>query len=322
MTPPRLAPIRALAGTLAAVALSACGAGDSPTRDPASAHIPAWGTPATFDVGSWNLDGFGDPEIGPDDEALQQRRVREVISASAVDLWALQEVVDRRSFAALLAGLPGHDGLLADDRKVEGGTAWYRDFGDRLQKPALLWRRGALEVVAARVILTDEHHAFAGRPPLEVEVRIDPGGAALEAVVIVVHAKAAADEGSRQRRRRAADALYRYLDARWPTLPVWVLGDFNDDIDTSIVRGAPSPYRAFVDAAEWRFATGALSAQGERSTVGHTEMIDHHLVSDEVWGWYLEGSAEVWRVDRWIDDFGRTTTDHYPVLTRYTLPSP
>lgn len=285
-----------------------------------SASIPEWGSEATFDVGSWNVDWFGDRGNGPRDESRQLRGLQAVLRGAEVDLWALQEVVDGAAFAELLGGLPDYDGLLADDPVVEGGPEWYRDFGDREQKLALVWRRGLVEFVGARVVLTGENHAFAGRPPLEVEVRLDPGGADLPAVVILLHAKASADEPSRARRARAAAALQRYLDATWSTLPVWVLGDFNDDIDTSITRGAESPYRAFADAPDWRFTTATLSQRGESSTVGYSEVIDHHLVSDEVAGWYEAGSAEAWRVDRWIDDYGATVTDHYPVLTRYALP--
>lgn len=294
-----------------------------PRPDPAgpgSAAIPAWGSEATFEVGTWNVDWFGDSGNGPGDEALQLRGLREVIGAAAVDLWALQEVVDPAAFDELVAALPGYEGLIADDPAVVGGPEWYRDFGDREQKLALIWRTEEVEVVAARVVLTEENHAFAGRPPVELELRLDPDGASIEAVVVLLHAKASADEESRARRQRGAEALHRHLAATWPTRPVWVLGDFNDDVDTSIVRGAASPYRVFVEAEDWSFATSTLSEQGVSSTVGYADVIDHHLLSDEAAAWYVGGSAEAWRVDRWIDDFGRTTTDHYPVFTRYTLP--
>lgn len=282
--------------------------------------IPAWGTEETLEVGSWNVDWFGDRGNGPADEERQARQLRAVIARAQVDLWALQEVVDERAFAELIAALPDYDGVLADDASVEGGKRWYEGFGDREQKVALLWRTGAAERVAARVILTGENHAFAGRPPLEVQLRLDPRGANIEAVVVILHAKASADEESRARRQRGAEALHRYLDATWPTTPVWVVGDFNDDIDTSIVPGAASPYRAFVEARDWSFPTASISHRGESSTVGYSDVIDHHLTSDEAGAWYETGSAEAWRVDRWIADYGSTTTDHYPVLTRYTLP--
>ena len=60
-------------------------------------------------------------------------------------------------------------------------------------------------------------------------------------VVVLLHAKASTDEASWARRQTGARALRRHLDAAWPTVPVWVLGDFNDDVDRSIADGRPSP---------------------------------------------------------------------------------
>lgn len=316
---------RGLLVLLSTLPVTACGGADSPADPPAPGgddpiEIPARGTTATFDVGTWNLDWFGDPGNGPTDEGLQLRNVRDVIAGTALDLWAVQEIVDQGAFDALLAALPGYAGLVADDPSVEGGPEWYRDFGDREQKVGLIWRAGALSVESARVILTNEDFAFAGRPPLEVRVRLDPAGPGLEAVVVVLHAKAAADAASRDRRERASEALEAYLSTTWPTTPVWVLGDFNDDVDASITTGRASPYANFVEAPDWSFPTAALSQQGVSSTVGFDDVIDHHLVSDEAGGWYESGSAEAYRVDQWIPGYGSTTTDHYPVLTRYTLP--
>lgn len=325
MDPLRSRALRRLGGCATLALLVGCSASDeSPelldARAPVPGAIPAWGSASTFEVGSWNVDWFGDSGNGPTDEPLQLRRLQEVLGSAEIDLWALQEVVDPGAFESLVGGLPGYEGLIADDPAVEGGPEWYSDFGDREQKLALVWRTAMVEVVAARVVLTGENYNFAGRPPFEVELRLDPAGARLPAVAILLHAKASADHASRTRREAGAEALHRYLDGAWPTTPVWVLGDFNDDIDTSIVSGAESPYRGFVEAGDWRFATAELSARSESSTVGHSEVIDHHLVSNEAAAWYEADSAEAWRVDRWIDDFGSTTTDHYPVLTRYTLP--
>lgn len=323
------------AACAAVLALAACAPADGPADtapdgsasiEPARAvatselGIPARGAPETFDVATWNLDWFGDDGNGPTDEALQLDRVREVVAASGLDLWALQEVVDAGAFRRLVDGLPGWEGLLADEPAVEGGAEWYEGFGDREQKVALLYRSEAVELLGARVILTEKNRAFAGRPPVEIRLRARTSTGTSEAIVVLIHAKAAPDEASWNRRRDAADALHAYLDDRWATMPVWVLGDFNDDVDTSIRRGSPTPYARFVEDGEWRFVTESLSRQGVSSTVGYDDVIDHHLVSDEVAGGYVTGSVEAFRVDEWIPSYASTTTDHFPVLARYGLP--
>ena len=60
-------------------------------------------------------------------------------------------------------------------------------------------------------------------------------------VVIVLHMKAFDDVPSWQRRQSAANALKSYLDTNYPTQKVIVVGDWNDDVDTSITAGQASP---------------------------------------------------------------------------------
>ncbi len=293
---------------------------DDPPNDVPVVVAPR-GTAATFDVGTWNVLWFGDTDNGPEDETTQRRRVRDVLKGADLDLWGLQEVVGRAAFTALLAELPGYTGLLADDPSVVDGAAYYSDFGNREQKVALVFKSSVVEVLGARIVLTARDQDFAGRPPLEVRIRMRLGGTTQDAVVLVLHAKADADVDAWERRGRASEALKAYLDATWPTARVWVIGDFNDDVDTSILVGRPSPYAAFMaDTPRWSFPTAALSAAGTRSTVRYPDPIDHHLVSNEALATYVSGSVEAYRVDAVIADYGSTTSDHFPVLARYRIP--
>ena len=300
---------------LLALALAACGGSTGPDE---GIQIPARGTATTFDVGTWNLEWFGDASNGPDDDEMQLRRVRDVLKGADLDLWGLEEVVSRSRFSSLVSALPGYAGLLANDPSVQDGASYYSDFGDLEQKVALIYKTSVVDVLGARVVLTSEDDAFAGRPPLEARVRVHVGASTVEGVVVVLHAKAGSDQSSWERRTAAAAALKAYLDATWPTTRVWIVGDFNDDVDSSISTGRASPYAAFVgDVARWSFPTAALSAAGISTIAGYGEAIDHQLVSNEVWAGYVSGSAEAYRVDAYIPEYAETTTDHYPVLARY-----
>ncbi len=136
--------------------------------------------------------------------------------------------------------------------------------------------------------------------------------------MILLHAKAGADSDDRDRRAAAALALKDHLDSTHPDRRVIVAGDFNDDVDTSITAGQVSPYAPFVqDSARYRFPTAAISASGAASTVFYPDVIDHQLVTDETLADYVHDSATAFRADRYIDDYGETTSDHYPVLARY-----
>jgi hypothetical protein len=155
---------------------------------------------------------------------------------------------------------------------------------------------------------------------MEVKLRFSLNGSTVDAVVIVMHPKCCSDSTSYQRRVNASKALKAYLDATYPTQNVWVIGDWNDDVDTSIFSGHASPYQNFVtDSARYVVQTKVLSNAGIASTVNFPDMIDHHMNSNEVAATYIANSAEVYRVDAFVPSYGTTTSDHYPVLTRYTV---
>jgi len=284
--------------------------------------VPGKGTETTLDIASWNIEWFGDTSNGPTNEALQLQNARDVIAGADMDIWGVAEIVSLAQWNSLKAQLPGYAGFIAKEPNVVNGAAFYSDFSNTEQNVGILYKTSIATVTDARVILTANDFDFAGRPPLQVKLSVTLNGATEDIVVIVLHAKCCSDSDSWTRRRNAANALKSYLDANFPTQKVWVIGDFNDDVDTSIATGHASPYANFVnDTARYRFPTKALSDSGIASTTSFPDTIDHHLNSNEANGAYVAGSVEVFRVDQFIPNYGATTSDHYPVLSRYTFGS-
>jgi endonuclease/exonuclease/phosphatase family metal-dependent hydrolase len=272
---------------------------------------------ATLDVGEWNIEWFGSMAGGPPDKPLQLRNASEVIRHVDMDVWGLEEIIDAGEFNRLLSRLPGYAGFLANDPMVARGSDYYAE--DEM-KVGILYRPDTIAVRSARVILGDHEYDFAGRPPLEVHIEVRTPNGTSRLVLIVLHAKAGADPASYQQRKRGAVALKSYLDHEHPKDKVLVVGDFNDDIDTSISRGRPSSYRNFVnDRADYTFVTEELSQAAERSTSHYNSMVNHHLATNELAASFIEGSAEVIRPDEHIPRFGFTTSDHYPTVSRYRL---
>jgi endonuclease/exonuclease/phosphatase family metal-dependent hydrolase len=283
--------------------------------DTLAARIPAQGTATTLDVGTWNLEWFGDAGNGPSNEALQLSTATSAIQAMDLDIIGLQEIVSSAQFTDLDTRLPDYTGVLASDGIVAGGAASYTA-GE--QKVALLYKPSVATLVRAQVVLSDASNDFAGRPPLEVTFRVTLNGASREVVVLVVHMKAFADVESWQRRVNAATALKGYLDQAYPTQQVMVIGDFNDDVDISISGGRASPYAPFVaDGARYAFPTAALSQARLPTTVGFTDAVDHHLVTNELLATYVANSARAVRLDQYISGYATVTSDHYPVVTSY-----
>jgi endonuclease/exonuclease/phosphatase family metal-dependent hydrolase len=277
--------------------------------------IPARGAATTFDVGSWNLEWFGDNANGPSNEPLQLQNARDVIAGTDFDVWGLAEIVSTSQFNSLKSQLSGYAGFLANDASVTSGPSYY---GASEQKVGILYKSALMTLQQARIILTSSDDAFAGRPPLEVKLRVTLSGTSQDIVVIVLHAKCCSDDASWQKRSTASAALKSYLDSSYPSQKVLVIGDFNDDLDTSITSGRASPYQAFVnDSADYRFATKTLSDAHIATTVDYPDTIDQHLATNEMYGQYIAESVQAYRVDSYISSYGTTTSDHYPILSRY-----
>jgi endonuclease/exonuclease/phosphatase family metal-dependent hydrolase len=282
---------------------------------------PDAGTPFPLEVGNWNIEWFGNTNNGPTDEQLQLNNVRAVLQDAGVDFWGLSEIVDTQHFNALKQGLPGYDGFIANDARVTDGTTYYSP-GE--QKLAVLYKADVVQVLNASVILGAYDFDFGTRPPLRVDLRITRGAASLDLVAIVLHMKAETSAGTADydRRRAAGVALKQYIESHLPTSRVIVLGDWNDDVDVSIVRDSntgnylSSPYQNFLDApGEYTFITRPLSLANVGSTVGRTNVIDHQMVTNELAAAYVSNSATVLRPA--ITNYGETTSDHYPVTSRF-----
>jgi endonuclease/exonuclease/phosphatase family metal-dependent hydrolase len=278
--------------------------------------VPDAGGAFPLQVGNWNIEWFGDPGTGrgPSNEQLQLDNVRTIISGVGADFWGLQEVVDVGHFNALKQGLPGYDGFVANDARVVNGSTYYSTFE---QKLAVLYKSSVVQVLGAEVILGSSSYDFGTRPPLRLDLRVTRNGASVDMVAILLHMKAETAQADYERRKAAGAALKQYLDTVLPTARVLVLGDWNDDVDTSITSGQPTPYQNFLDApAAYTFLTQTLS-QSVGSQVRYSSFVDHQLVTNELAHSYVGNSSMVLRPS--IQNYGETTSDHYPVLSRFDL---
>lgn len=279
---------------------------------PAGAQtIPAKGTATTFEVATWNIEWFGSPSHDPADDGLQLRNVARVIRESDIDLWALQEIDEEDHFRALLEELgAGWGGELSS-----GGSNF---------KMAFVYKTGVIFVRQKASILTQFSADFAGRPPLQIEADVMLPDDTLRAVFITLHMKAFGDVASYDRRAGAALRLKHHVDVFLGSRPVAILGDFNDELSTSVVAGRDSPYAGFVaDRDHYAFLTSSLDEDNAPTWCADTDCasgstFDHILITDELFGLYHQGSTGRYtELLAAVGAYTSTTSDHLPVFARF-----
>lgn len=270
------------------------------------------GTEATFEVATWNVEWFGSPSNGPDDEERQFEHAAAIIAGSAVDLWAIQEIDDTSAFRRLVAALgDGYEGV-------------HSTLSTNFQV-GFIYRTEVVRSVRGEHLLREfAADYFAGRPPFLLRAGVTLPDTTLDLIIITLHMKAGGDLDDYGKRDQASKRLKSRLDFAYPSVPVIVLGDFNDELGRSIASGRPSPYTNFLEDAEaYRFLTAPLDAAGVNTfcfnascTNGST--LDHILITDELVGAYEEGSASRYEeLLTEVDGYLANTSDHIPVVARF-----
>ena len=301
----------------------------------------------TFDLVNWNIEFFGariedyGTEYGPANEDQQRKNVKKVLDSLQADMIAIQEVSNDTTFNKMIGQMPKYKSICSErySYSFNGPDSTYPP-----QKLCFIYDTTTVRIVSARPMFetlydsarngypsllpsypTGDPQSFwsSGRLPFLVKAIVTIEGASKEINFINVHGKSGATEGDRLRRAYDAKVLKDSLDAYFPNKNFVILGDFNDDLDQSIVVGKPTPYLNMVqDTANYVPVTKTLADAGVRSTVGFNDMIDQQILSNELSRQYLAGSIEVVTPFRMIPDYGNTTSDHLAVTSRFHFDIP
>lgn len=274
------------------------------------AQVPKIGTDTTLDVGNWNVEWFGDSLNGPSNEVTQLKNVTEVINNMDLDVMGLCEISNPGYWAKLQANLPQYGAVITNYAQT--------------QKTALLYKKSMFRLLYSKSILLAFDYEFAsGRFPLEVALESQWGSKKDTLYFWVIHLKANTGSTSEKlasydRRAKAAEELKNYLDPkkRWKGV---VLGDWNDDLDVSIVSGKSSPFLAWRNDTNYVFPSYRLSLAKQKSTASYSEMIDHQCVTPSLKGNFLSNQSGVMVGDSYIASYRLNTSDHYPVWARFSM---
>ncbi|WP_160711473.1 Ig-like domain-containing protein [Chitinophaga solisilvae] len=298
-------------------------------------HITLSGTSLrSLKVVNWNIEWFGSPVQNPANDSLQQANVTTILQRLDADIYALAEVVDTARFRAVASQLPGYSYVISD----------FGSYADSIkdvdyaaaQKLAFLYKTSVIRKIRTYGVLrqggsnTAYYNWSSGRFPYLMEATARLGNDSARINFVLLHAKA--NTGTRaeklegwNRRKNGVKELKDTLDAQYPYSNLLIAGDFNDDLSKTITtERAPDTTTSYIDivadTVNYKPLTLPLSLAGQRSTVSFSSVIDNVVSSNETGVAYIPGSARILtQVQQWVSSYSSTTTDHYPVLSRYSL---
>jgi hypothetical protein len=290
----------------------------------------------TLEVVNWNIEWFGSTGNGPTNETQQEQNVVTLMQNANADVYALSEIVSETRLAAVVSQLPGYSYVISNYGSHTNTSANPPSALADAQKLAFVYRTSLLSNVTTTALLSQginssadltnpAYNYFAsGRFPYMMSADVTLNGVTKNMKFILLHAKAntSPTATSYDRRKKGSDTLYYTLQQNYANDNIIILGDFNDDLDQTITDGITPPTTSYVaftsDATNFFAPTLALSQAGKKSTVSYNDVIDHVVVSNEARSLYIAGSAAILTdLAATIPSYGSTTSDHYPVFTRY-----
>ncbi|GAA4199658.1 hypothetical protein GCM10022289_10360 [Pedobacter jeongneungensis] len=294
----------------------------------------------TLEVVNWNIEWFGSPAQNPSNDAQQAANVKTVVNNLNADIYGFAEVVDTTLFRNTV--LPAGYNVLFSDFGSYADNKADADY-PLAQKLAFMYRTDLIKPISTLGILRDTYNPAvpatsadgspyknwsSGRFPYLMQAQVKINNKPDTVYFVEIHAKAntgtTADQIDAYNRRKAGNKqLKDWLDLNLAGKKVIILGDFNDvlDADKTIapMPGTGTSYSDFtLDAANYFPVTLPLSLAGKQSTAGFNTVIDNVIITKNLNLNYIPASAEVLdAVKNLVSNYSTTTTDHYPVKTRY-----
>jgi hypothetical protein len=314
----------------------------------AAATVP---TDSTLDVTCWNVEWLGNTTsspsaLGPTNDAQQMTNVLQVLNTVKSDIFCIEEVCDHKQFIARVkTDLPKY--------KVRCQTKYYSHFFDTPEKPAdattfsqkvcFVYDSTVVTMVDTISVLSNiytypANNWASGRLPFLFIGDVKVGNVTKQIHFVGLHAKSGSAIADYNRRKQDVIDLKLKLDTAYPNANIIMLGDYNDDLDTSIAAAQPSSYKNFVtDNVNYKQISRALSLCGVSSTAKYPDIIDHFLMSNEFGVipetgpnpapstsgiYYLDKTINVSRPINYVANYTTTTSDHYPVNARFRFGLP
>lgn len=295
----------------------------------------AQGGSFTLDVVSWNVEFFGDPTNGPSNDDVQEANVKKVLRWLNADIYGMVEIVDTTRFRRLVDSLGNSEygyfiAPYCSNNQTGTGNGWLKG-----QKQAFIYRKSVFTNISTRGIMRNSSAGYtswaAGRFPFLFSATATVNGTSKEVNFILIHGKSGSTQSDYDKRYNGATELKDTLDAQFNGKNIYIIGDYNDALNSSIYPGANGVTSYVKIVEDSTIATGPdyyksitlpLGASGQSSMINYPNVIDNHIISNGVIPWYIPGSAKIMtNVTMIVPDYvtAHNTSDHYPVFSSYNL---
>ncbi len=285
----------------------------------------------TLRVVNWNIEWFGSYTNGPGNEDAQEQNVIKVLRYLGADIYALNEVVDTTRLRRVTNALGSEWAFTISSFGSTAPTPISPNW-QTTQKLAFVYNKNVFSNIQTRAMLNNGSNAYynfaSGRYPYLFNANVNKNGKKRNISFVNIHAKAGASSSDYYRRMEGAVELKDTLDKGFWQHPTLLLGDYNDELYTSIVWGFnTSPYKVFVndslrsDSVYYHALTLPLGQGGARSTISYSNVIDHQLVNHRMDSMYIPFSAAIRTdvVNVVPDYYGGSTSDHFPVSSKFLI---
>lgn len=292
----------------------------------------------TLEVVNWNIEWFGSKSLGPINESQQEQNVKTILQNINADVYGLLEVVDTASLGRIVRQMPGYQYISSNYGSHTNPFAANPIALGEAQKVAFVYKTSVISNIDTAALLSQGintagditnpsyNNWASGRFPYMLSADVTLNSITKNVKFVLLHAKANTSPTitSYNRRKAGADELHNLLNTTYASDNVVILGDFNDDLDQTITDGINPPvtsYQSFInDSLNYFPVTLSLSNAGKASTVSYSDVIDHVVVSNEMKQFYMNNSVSILNdVSTLVSGYATTTTDHYPVFSRFAF---
>ncbi len=267
---------------------------------------------------------------------LQAENAFRLLDSVRADVIAVQEVSDTAFLSLLVERLPGYAKICSDrySYSFDGPDPEFPS-----QQLCFLYDTSTIKILDTRVLFeamydtarneestpisnypTGDPSSFwsSGRLPYMITAEAMIEGSMQTIHLINIHAKSGSGTEDIARKQYDIRALKDTLDTHYSEANIILLGDYNDDVDESIGGGA-TPYTPFVIDTAYKVVTSTLSEEGLRSYIFNDNVIDHITISNELFDEFIEGTETLFIPFSFIENYANTTSDHLPVLSRFSF---